>query len=78
MDNLIPISAKIISPALVVQEVVRELESLSEIHVVGIDRHGAPVVWSAGTLAGRALAMLCLQDEALFALRPSAKGPNVR
>jgi hypothetical protein len=48
--NLTPLRPDMISPAIVVQEVSKNIEDISEIFIVAFDHDGVPVTYSCGNI----------------------------
>lgn len=65
MSNLRALRTTDINPAIVLQALQKDIETLQDIYVVAIDKEGHPIVFASGNLQGLSHASLVLHDLAL-------------
>ncbi len=64
MGNVVPLRTKDISPAIVIQTLQEDIDTIEDMFVVAITQNG-PVVYASGNLMLLSFAALVLQDMAL-------------
>jgi hypothetical protein len=60
-----PLRLKDLTPAMVLEDVVKAAEELTEIYIVGVDKSGENVVWCTSDLTRLPWAAMVLNDLAL-------------
>lgn len=64
MENVKNISADMVTPLDVIEDLQTKHIEFKALYVVAIDKKGTPIIWASGNLADMAYATLALQAKA--------------